>query len=190
MVLVAFCVARLCWPLVARPYAWLFRASSDMAWSVLLGLDLDFEPNRHAAQAGGDTAVISTHPGCSGWVWLCDSLSYGYVPTVLFLALWLATPLTGPRRWRALGWGLFLVHAYVFLRLGFLLLWSVTTHVPACTSREVHPSFLASAWWVAGMSAAFRSVRLSLLAPVEAVLIWILACFRREDLEILFPKTT
>ncbi len=103
----------------------------------------------------------------------------GYQPTVFLVALTLATPLSWPRRWKALAWGLAGVNLYVAFRLLVLLAGAfsgddaIAVFSPGVTLRAV----LELCNWVFVVSFAG-----SFVVPVG---IWFLATFRREDWALL-----
>ena len=119
--LIVFVPLMVLWPVVREPYGAMFQRAGN----VLVGLGSkrvgpDFEravwfnscddpdPDR-------DTEIIFTDPDGSRRPIRIGSRLDGYMPTTFVLALIVATPIPWRRRWRALLWGLLVVHVYVAL---------------------------------------------------------------------------
>lgn len=104
-----------------------------------------------------------------------DPRSLGYLPSVMVMALAVATPLPWKRRGRALLWGVLCAQAYVVVRV--LLAWAF-----ACCQRDALQEGAVTPWWlyVAGYThlAVFRRNAATYLLPV---LIWLGACVRMKD---------
>lgn len=99
----------------------------------------------------------------------------GYVPTVIVIALILATPVAWKRRRRALFWGLLLSQVFVWFRVGLSVYGLFVTRD---SIRLVSPGpFLTETVRFVMRLVASSSV----FSIVAALLIWILVTFRRED---------
>lgn len=137
LVLYAFLMAP--WPGLERGYAYTFRAGGNAVfarfWFWGDGLvrfrDLtslkagDLVPGTPSIQAEGikDTLMelrSRAAPGSIGYL-RTSSRYIGYSPTVLVIALILATPIAWSRRGRAAIWGLLLVHGFIALRVSLTL---------------------------------------------------------------------
>lgn len=106
-----------------------------------------------------------------------DTRLTGYLLTAETLALILATPLAWSRKWKALLWGLVLVHLVIMFRITLLLLFNFTADSP---NAVYHPApfwrtFFQKAHTVVNIPPSF-----SFVAPI---FIWIVATFRRQDLQ-------
>lgn len=109
-----------------------------------------------------------------------SSRYFGYVPTVLLVALVLSTPLGWSRRWRALLSGLLLIHGVIALRVFLVLVESLTGDSPLAVFRM-------SAFVEALIGAAALAISTSPLSPfVIPILVWVPATFRKGDWAALF----
>jgi hypothetical protein len=102
----------------------------------------------------------------------------GYIPTALVVMLVLATPTPWHRRAWAMLWGLLLVHAFVGLKIYLMLLNEFSAY-----DRPIALYTFSQGW-----KAVLRDATLVItFAPWASytipVLIWIIATFRRRDLE-------
>lgn len=101
--------------------------------------------------------------------------SLGYLPSVMVVALALATPLPWKRRGRALLWAVAWTQAYVVLRV--LLAWAF-----ACCQRDALQEGAVTPGWLYLTGylhlAVFRRTAATYLLPV---LIWLGACVRMND---------
>ena len=101
----------------------------------------------------------------------------GYLPTAEVVALILATPIAWRRRWKALLWGLLLVHGLIALRVTILLLYGFSSDQP-CALYSPGPFWsdvLTKAYSLGAVWVSFTFV-----API---FIWLLVTFRRIDLQ-------
>jgi hypothetical protein len=108
-----------------------------------------------------------------------SSRHVGYMPTVTFVALVLASPVAWSRKGWALLWGLLLVHVFVIVRFGFVVL-------EAFHGSEAHCLFQVCPPWSGILRLLFN---VTAVVPATTYLvplvIWILVTFRREDLDAL-----
>ncbi len=144
-----FAVLMAPWPGLQRGYAALFRTGGDVLFSRTFWfwtqgrvrfLDLDapdlvgqvnavipgqLPPGVQPPPATGvkDTLMVlmnTATPASTGQL-RTSSRYIAYVPMAMVVALILATPLPGSRRFRALVWGLVGIHAFVAIRLSLTL---------------------------------------------------------------------
>lgn len=172
-VLLVYAALMIPWPGLQRAYGAFYRAG----WNVLFvpfsaDSEAQFLPLR-PPQRGQDTLVILKNLRTRFLFSLTTTIRYmAFAPTVLLLALILATPIPWSRRWRPLLWGLLLVHGFIAARMTLILL----------------EAFIRMALWepgpfwrgvVTGLILTFAcSVVVSFAVPV---LIWILVMFCRGD---------
>lgn len=160
IVLAVFLLLMLPWPGLRRGYARVFQTLGDLTFLVSPEA-VEFQAHRSGIDAY-DTRIEYTKSGQPGWSRLVDSRVGGYVPTALFLSLVIATPLTRRRRRRALLWGGLMLHAYIYARLGMLLLWATPP----------------TSWWEGTLF--YLSVQLNYESTIYAtvpVIIWLLVSF-------------
>ena len=175
-VLLVYAALMIPWPGLQRAYGAFYRAG----WNVLFtsfGADgqAQFLPLR-PPQRGQDTTVILKNLRTRFLFRLTTSNRYmAFAPTVLLLALILATPIPWSRRWRALLWGLLLVHGFIAARMTLILL-------EAFTRGDNMALWEPGPFWrgvVTGLILTFAcSVVVSFAVPV---LIWILVMFCGGD---------
>lgn len=100
----------------------------------------------------------------------------GYLPTAEVLALILATPIPWSRKWKALLWGLVLVHGLVAIRVLIALLHHFSGDHPCAL-------YSPSPFWMVALTRVYKVtvvwVSFTFVAPL---FIWILVAFRRADL--------
>lgn len=118
------------WLVVGKVYAAAFCGTGN-AMCILVGASqkVQFEP--HTEGAGLDVAMVlhNRQTGARG-TQPFNSRLIGFVPTTFLLALILATPLHGQRRWRTLAWALLFVHLYIGWRLGIAGVSTFTGEAP------------------------------------------------------------
>ena len=100
-----------------------------------------------------------------------SSRMIGYSPTIVIIALFLATPTSWRRRGRGLLWGLLLIHAFVFLRLSL----TIATNFAGTKSYALfHPS----EFWMGVLTKVEEVVVHNPTCYLAvAVVIWLLVCF-------------
>lgn len=106
------------WPGLGNAYAAGFRELANVLFGSI-GADgsVRFEPNPQPA-AGMDTIMALGNRGTGAQAHAPLSVRMiGYVPTVLVIALCIATPARWPRRLAVLGVAILLVQAFIFLRV-------------------------------------------------------------------------
>lgn len=163
-----------------RAYAAFFRAvigpTVDLAFPVDVELD-PYHANTSAFSAAQmhDTEMVITNPP-SRLRNPITSLWLGYVPTALFLALLLPTPIPATRKRRALLLGLALVQLFVALRVAVLAVDVLARPTPAALFHP-GPRLLDAITFTSQMITS--EVFPSYLVPI---VIWALVSFRAEDL--------
>lgn len=110
------------------------------------------------------------------------SSRYGaYVPTIFFLALIVATPLTWKRKGWALFWGLLGVHFFIGLVLLLQILYMFTGPTALFTLSPLWRRLLAG------------TVQIINVAPLTWLIvptfIWIMVTFRRDDVGAILART-
>ena len=108
-----------------------------------------------------------------------SSRHLGYMPAVVLIVLVLASPVVWHRRLWALLWGLILVHAFIAVRFGFILLSIFHGDKPYTLFRWDPP-------WDTFLEEAFIIIaEVPATIYVVPLLIWIAVTFRRADWEAL-----
>ncbi len=112
-----------------------------------------------------------------------NSWQIGYLPTILFLALLIATPISIKRKlWAAL-WGLILVQLFILFKLYIKLLWTFN-------GREWTEVVQLSGVWerlVSGLDYLFvQHIGTAVIIPV---FIWIIVSFKKEDTALLLSDS-
>jgi len=123
-----------------------------------------------------DTVIVCAKRGVPQplAVW-SDSWLTAYLPTIKLIALVLATPIAWPRRWRALFWGLLVVHGLIAARLALILVYTYAQPTPC---RLFAPSALV----MGVLTWLYHHLALSTMPLFMApVLVWVLVTIRRED---------
>jgi len=107
-----------------------------------------------------------------------DSHGIGWVPTALLIALVLATPVSWPRRLRALFWGLLAVHAFILASIE-VYIWNQSDASNGLNLVELSP------FWKTVANGLEETLVTQLGASfVFPLLIWILTTFRAEDIRL------
>ena len=177
--LVVYFLLVLPWPGWGRIYNAYFRAVAGRVFAGRSGLrEVSFETagapahpsyaridivNRNLMQVDGSGPVRNLD---------LDTLALGWRPMALLAALIVTTPVSWPRRGRALLWGLLCMHVILLLFVAFCI-WN--------DSSEVLLVSLSPFWKNAANG--FRSLFTSFYSLVIPVVIWVLVTFRREDRE-------
>jgi hypothetical protein len=108
-----------------------------------------------------------------------DSHGIGWVPTALLIALVVATPVSWPRRLRALFWGLLTVHAFILASIE-VYIWNQSDASNGLNLVELSP------FWKTVVNGLEETLVTQLGASfVFPLLIWILSTFRAEDIHRL-----
>jgi hypothetical protein len=110
-----------------------------------------------------------------------SSRNLAYLPTTLLMALILASPV-GRRRLWALLWGLFWIHVFNYLSIAVLVVMLLGVN-PALGVMAVPPWLDKTALTLDELFLAYPGSRCAV-----AVLIWILATFKRDDWRLLSHK--
>jgi len=156
------------WPGVAEAYSTLYRAVGNQLFgSFGSGGVVRFQPAPKGSGMDTEIAIRNSRSPVVGTTPHNTRIT-GYLPTVEVVALILATPIPWSRRWKALVWGLVLVHAFVIWRVWLTLLHWFSVDQPWAL---YHPS----PFWSKVLSGLFDY---AVVAPtcsfVIPALIWIL----------------
>jgi hypothetical protein len=120
-------------------FARAFRGCAETVFAVaLVGPRAAFDANPDPATRAHWNTEVTLTGAREYYGFQCDS-KLAYTALALFLSLWAASPLRG-RRWKTLWRGLLLVALFVGLRVGLMVLQSVSSH--ACVAPEEHWSLL------------------------------------------------
>ncbi|HUU83238.1 MAG TPA: hypothetical protein VM243_07010 [Phycisphaerae bacterium] len=176
--LLAYALLIAAWPVLRGAYSAGYRAVGNVVfqWFDPHG-EVRFLPFSDAGRKMDTVAhLLNRRTGFSIPMGLSSRLM-GYVPTAEVIALILATPLPWSRRWNALLYGLILAHALALFRVTMLVLHGFSgTHEAAL--------YAPGPFWSTILSAAYTVIAASLgFAFATPILVWILATFRRGDLE-------
>ncbi len=174
------------WLLWSDGYATAFRAAGDFVFSKWYdGAEVHFVAQDvsgavYAADRMQDTRLVLKNRTTRARGKQPVSSQYiGYVPTALFLALALPTPIRWRRRWRAVLLGLLLVNVFVLVRVWMMIFNAL------CSDTEL-ALFFPSPFWRSGLAFATETLTKSLTTCfVVPLAIWVLVCFRRSDLAAL-----
>lgn len=178
---VAFVILILPWPGVHSGYAAVYRAIGNTLWSSFSSVaSIEFEPlapGESDDEEGRDTKVTFRHRELPSGISLAVTTRFqGYTPTAFVIALALASPLPWIRRLRALAIGVVFVTVFVAFR----------QYVFIANVIYRPEGFIATlqgfAYWVFVESFAG--------AFVIPLVIWVIATFRRRDLEAILRRTT
>ncbi|MBN2562760.1 MAG: hypothetical protein JXQ75_17695 [Phycisphaerae bacterium] len=170
------------WPGVDRVYAAYFRAGGNL---VLGSFGSEgkvlFLPTGEDAPASHTDAMLTNRTTGSWRVSTYPNRYLGYAPTAALVSLVLATPVPWSRRWRALLWGLLLVHGFVVVRVALPLLKEFSEDN---TLRQ----YSLSPFW---RDVLDQVILILVTSPtsvfVAPIIIWVLVTFRRGDLEQWMP---
>ncbi|HWZ95184.1 MAG TPA: hypothetical protein VNW30_08325 [Opitutaceae bacterium] len=170
------------WPGLPAVCGGYFRAVGSLVFDSKTGpRSLEFEP--HEAH---DTRIVIINrelmqPDGSGPVRNLDLDSFGFTwrPVSLLFALILASPVSWPRRARALVAGGVCLQGFLLLVLGFSI-WNQSTEIALVT--------LSPFWKQTAENISHILVgQLNIASPF---LIWLVVTFRREDFEDFFAGTS
>lgn len=169
-----FVVLMLLWPAVGASYAAMFQSAGN----ALVGFGshgrVSFSaPNDVERHRDTEVVILDREAGRrrSGTV---SSRRHGFMPTAFLLGLILATPVTWPRRARAVLFGLFWVHCYLALKLVLLAVQYGVADVagPLAPEQFLKKCLLFASWVVSGSYGGWA------IAPL---LIWGTVTLRRQD---------
>lgn len=183
---VLYIILMLGWLWWSPGYAAAFRAAGNFVFADWYdGAEVRFVPQTagggtYTATRMQDTSLSLKNHGTRAKGQQPVSSQYiGYVPTALFLALALPTPIRWRRRWRALLWGLLLINAFVLGRMWLIIFNAFCSDTPLAL---FHPS----PFWRRVLAFATETLTKSLTTCfVVPLAIWVLVCFRRADLATL-----
>ena len=163
------------WPGVRGAYSVAYRAAANLVFGSFGGGVVRFRASPSGREEMDAEIVIRNRRSPVAGTTPHNSRMTGYLPTAEVIALILATPIPWPRRWRALLWGVVLVHGFVALRLVITLLHWFSVEEPWAL-------YDPSPFWGNVLSTLFE---FAVLAPtctfLVPALIWILVTFRRSD---------
>lgn len=169
---------------VREAYARLFRAANNGIFGKFgtRGV-VRFRPFTEGPEAWDTKVFFQVRPAPrQRWV-ACKAWDTGWRPAASFLALMLATPIPWSRRWRALCWGIVLVHVFVTLRVLMLVIFGFS-------EPEGLGLFSPGRFWMGIIEAAFPHISIKQAATTMApIFIWILVSFRRGDRAAIFGRT-
>jgi len=174
-----FTLLILSWTWVGGAYGVAFREGANLFFQFFGRTDVEFRPNVEVALER-DTALYVEDGIVDGeqryWGATLHSFHYGFVPSAIFLALVLATPVAWPRRLHCLLFGGLLLYAFVSARLALFLTFHTNER-----AREA-----GSSWWD---RAVFHATGVLNSEPtvyaLVPVLIWGAVLLRRSDLDRL-----
>ncbi|MCH8148282.1 MAG: hypothetical protein IH987_09865 [Planctomycetes bacterium] len=129
-----------------------------------------------AAGASEDGAMVGKR-GSRKEVWTTlSSWHVAFFSTAILCGLILASPISRKRRVHSLIWGLLLLHVLVGLRMTIIVVYNLSMHNPS-------PLLAGDGFWSrslrSGIGWASTGQMVSYLVPIG---VWILVCFRHEDL--------
>ena len=170
------------WPGLRRAYAAVFRAGGNLVFGSL-GPDVRvrFRPPDRSERAADTEIVLTKREGQALATRRVPTKArhLGYTPTAILVALTLSTPSLWRRKWRGLLWGLLAVYGFVALRVGLLLMHTLSED-PALRVFTLGP--LAEKLLERAIPALVRAPASSYVAPI---LIWVLVSFRTSDWDML-----
>jgi len=183
------------WPGLNEAYAKFFRASGELIpGSFVPGGVVELKPFHEAGETIFTTKLILTNRQMLEAAQQTGSMvairqskissrDFGYLPTALFIALILATPVTRARRGWALLWGLILTNGFIAFKLALEILWQFNEN----TQLEV---MVLSRFWHDALFHVYQFIFLNLETTIVVpVFIWIVVTFRRDDWMMLVAKT-
>ncbi len=161
------------WPVVRGAYRELFRTGGDSFFGSLCSVR--FEP-----EGTDDTKIFVKSRGSSKETWMKVSTRHvGYISTAAAIGLIVANPIPWSRRARALLWGLILVHGFIALRLGILIV-----YVMSLSGRD--SLALPATLWNLSVDRGVLSISTGqAFSYIGPVVIWLLVSLRREDLDMI-----
>ena len=165
------------WPVLRGAYSAGYRAVGNVVFqSFGPHGSVRFLPFSDANKMDTTVHLVNRRTGCTKRIRQSSRLM-GYVPTAEVIALILATPLPWSRKWTALLYGWILAHGLAALRVTILVLYGFSgTHQGAL--------YAPGPFWGAILSGAYTVIAASFgFAFAAPILVWILATFRRGDLE-------
>ncbi len=162
-----------------RAYSWAFRELCWLGfWIGTPGYKVELRLNPHARMTGHDTQIVVQPSEGAGewWAVTLDSRFCSYLPTAIFIALLLGTPLPWVR-WRlAFLKGFLLVQAYAFSRAVLIVLVGATSHSRQSPTNQ---SFLTTDWWEVALNKMAYFAHLEPAVYTTApVLVWGFVCAR------------
>lgn len=163
------------WPHWPQAYAALYRAGGELLFHSFGSRGtVEFRRPTPPAEFGDTELVLTTRSPRMTTTLPVSSRQKGYLPTATLLALVLATPIPGRRRWWALLWGLLAVNAFVVLRTGLAILNAFVNQGPAAAS-------ISPFWREALKGCTFALVEAPASYFIVPILIWVAVSLRRED---------
>ncbi len=174
---VIFAVLWALWPVLGESYGKLFRAGGNClvglgsGGRVWFSSPTDYDPYRDIeiviAKRSFDGSMVQRTTTVS-------SRRHGYMPTVFVLALTLATPIPWSRRWRAIVWVFFLIHAYIALKLAvFPMVYGPEAAVGTSSLAHFCRAGLERLYWIISASQAGWAI--------VPLFVWALVTLRGHD---------
>ncbi len=165
------------WPVVCGGYRELFRTWGESFFGALGSIRFEGLPQ---AEGMDDTKIFVKSRESSKWTWMKVSTRHvGYTSTAVVVGLILASPIPWSRRARALIWGLLLVHGFIALRLGVLIVYVMS--LGGRDSLALPPTL-----WNLSVDRGVVSISTGqAFSYIGPVVIWLLVALRREDLDMI-----
>ena len=180
--LIVYAALMALWPAVRDIYGSVFRTGGKSLFGGFpASVQVRFE-HLPDAEAMNDTRIWVRRSGLPKWRrFRVSSRHMGYLSTALLMGLLVATPLPWRRRTRAIIWGLLVVHGFIAIRQGILIVYGLHLNTGV-------PQMLRDPYW----STSLR-IGVEFLAGgpgsscMAAIVIWMLVSLRREDLGLILP---
>ncbi len=162
------------WPGLMDAYSAFFRACGNQLFKSFGSQGaVSFRPPSTPDAAWDTEVLLKNRQRSSSWLMAYDTRRSGYLPTAALIALTLASPITWRRRGQALVWGLILVNVFIAVRVAVSLVYQF---------RNVD-LYVFRPFWDRAITITYEAVSVSILTScLVPVLIWMLVCFRGEDL--------
>lgn len=180
--LVVYVLLMLPWPESDDAYRALFIGTGRVVFRSFAGADaLDIERLDEHGQTT-DTRLWVERRDAGGRVWTDVSCTQvAYLPTVVLVSLILATPIPSRRRGWALLYGFILVHLFIALRVGAMLIYAANLNLLGADPGN-------ATLWTSTVAAAMKFFSVGQgVSYVAPVLIWMLVALHREDLALVLP---
>lgn len=167
------------WPMLGGVYSAVFRSAGEALFGSFGSEGVVEFRAANASVSGGiheNRMYLWNRRNPNAYFQVTNSTRYvGYVPTILVIALIVATPVPWARRGWALLWGMMIVHCFIAVRLGVVLVIAFCGDAPW---RIWQPSpFWQSVLSSTGEGLA-NSPSISFIVPV---FIWLVVTVRRDD---------
>ena len=165
-----------------KEFAEKYRRNMDAA---MMQVRMRYAATKH--EGVKDTLMVMWNdatPGYFGGL-KTSSRMMGYAPTVVIIALFLATPTTWRRRAFGLLWGLLLIHLFIAVRL------SLTLAKDGFAGTHKYALFKPSEFWFGVLERVEEVVVDNPTAYLAmCVIVWLLICFLNGSLSAFRPKAS